>query len=433
MKIFDLTRGKYNDLYDPLYNYRCYLDEMAELCCDFVKIFTNNKISKDDIVKLLSKIPVFLVESTMEGEYVNVPQNNCLIQVPNSMMVESCEDFDINSWLEHKEGLRKNNEPNKIEIRDLLGAYYADDSGMLVPRKIFIWLDKIKETAKNLSKPNERLRDNIYCLFDKVLFHEMAHALMDVQVYGIYPETKFSYKNDYVYRFYEEAYANYIALKILDKTPNKVNYFIQRFVENQGDGYAAGWDLYKRYSDDADQWMAIKVLFNYDIACLIKESWDRYIKLPECFKRVFNANWIAVKNRFEKFYLLDALTLQRIDGFKEYDSFWSFGEDGLCMVRLDQEKGYLYGFINLYGKEQIPVEYDYIYSFENNITIAKKDGRYGAIDMNNNVVIQFNLDYEDIRAFRNGRAAVKNSAGKWGVINTKGELIVPCENDTIIL
>jgi hypothetical protein len=39
----------------------------------------------------------------------------------------------------------------------------------------------------------------------------------------------------------------------------------------------------------------------------------------------------------------------------------------------------------------------------------------------------------DVRGFRDGRASVKDDADQWGVINTKGELIVPCENDTIIL
>lgn len=53
--------------------------------------------------------------------------------------------------------------------------------------------------------------------------------------------------------------------------------------------------------------------------------------------------------------------------------------------------------------------------------------------MDNNVVIPFNLPYVDVRGFRDGRAAVKDSNDKWGVINTKGELIVPCENDRIVL
>ena len=186
-------------------------------------------------------------------------------------------------------------------------------------------------------------------------------------------------------------------------------------------------DLYNSKTD--------KIFEGY-IACMAENSRFNYFSrlfVPEVFENVSHANWIAVKNSSKKWCLIDAKKLKGIDGFKEYNSFWSFGEDGLCMVRLDQEKGYLYGFINLKGEEQIPVEYDYIYSFENNITIAKKDGRYGAIDMNNKEVIPFNLPYVDVRGFRDGRASVKDDADQWGVINTKGELIVPCENDTIIL
>ena len=87
---------------------------------------------------------------------------------------------------------------------------------------------------------------------------------------------------------------------------------------------------------------------------------------------------------------------------------------------------------NEQGVEQIPVEYDHLYSFENGITIAKKDGRYGAIDLNNNTVIPFDLPYEDVRGFRDGRASVRDANGKWGVIDTKGELIIPCTSDNIV-
>ena len=66
------------------------------------------------------------------------------------------------------------------------------------------------------------------------------------------------------------------------------------------------------------------------------------------------------------------------------------------MVGNNQEKGYLYGYVNEQGVEQVPAEYGYLYSFENGITIVKKDGRYGAIDLNNNIVIPFNLPYEDV-------------------------------------
>ena len=289
MKIFDLTRGKYSNLYTCNENSRfeVYIHEMVRSCRNFTSVFTNNKIST--VVSLLENIPVFLVESSMAGEYVAVPENNNMIQVPADSVSEySIEDLNINTWLNEKEGKVKNNEASKIEIKELLGVYISDVEDKLIPRKIFIWMDKIKESE----------------IFNLVFCHEMAHALMDVQMYGVAPEASFSYSNDYVYRFYEEALANAVALQVFDCVEGKISPLVEDFVKNQPENYAAGWDLYERRVY-ADQWMGIKVLFNYDIAFLIKESWDRYIReLPKCFKCVYNENWIAVKNRFEKFYLL---------------------------------------------------------------------------------------------------------------------------------
>lgn len=101
------------------------------------------------------------------------------------------------------------------------------------------------------------------------------------------------------------------------------------------------------------------------------------------------------------------------------------------MVRLDLHPGYLYGYVNEQGVEQIPIEYEYIYSIEDGITIAKKNGIYGAVDINNNIIFPLGL-YAEVRSFRNGRAAVKDHHGKWGVIDTKGNLIVPCTSDRIV-
>jgi len=155
--------------------------------------------------------------------------------------------------------------------------------------------------------------------------------------------------------------------------------------------------------------------------------------VPKCVESVGCKGWLALKNRHDKWCIIELPSQRRVDGFKEYDSFWSFDDNGLCMVRLDQQSGYLYGYVNEHGVEQIPVVYEDVYSFDNGIATAKKDGRYGAIDLNNNIVIPFNLPYDDVRGFRDGRASVKDANGKWGVITTKGELIVPCENDNIVL
>ena len=55
MKIFDLTVGKYPQMYDGLKMY-----DLHEFL-PFVHSFVDNR----DVVSLLTNIPVFLVESTM--------------------------------------------------------------------------------------------------------------------------------------------------------------------------------------------------------------------------------------------------------------------------------------------------------------------------------------------------------------------------------
>ena len=83
-----------------------------------------------------------------------------------------------------------------------------------------------------------------------------------------------------------------------------------------------------------------------------------------------------------------------------------------------------YGFIDENDKEIIPLG---IYEFlnpidEENMILAKKNGKDGYIDIHQNILIPF--DYDDLGVFTdNGLApAVKN--GKSGAINRKGETII---------
>ena len=440
MKIYDLTRGEYPIIYESTYDYAGNVEEMSHFCSEFRSVFAKLNI---DVHKLLNNIPVFLVESSMANENVAVPGCECLVRVPTDMFCSLNDDFDIHDWVNSKEGVKddpRERTSNGFNITDLYGVYIYSGEQDLIPRRIFIWMDKILNNAKNNTKTKDQ--DTIICnaraLFDLVLYHEMAHVLMDVELYGVHPAPNFSYANDYPYRFIEEAYANGIALTILmDKScylTSIQNIFIENFVKSQGEGYSEGWELYKYHVSNINQWIGFKVLFNYEFARLLRDWWKykRFHDL-ECYECVGRCGWIAVRDHFNKWGIMELPSLKMVAGFKKYDSFWSFDENGLCMVRLDQEHGYLYGYINEQGAEQIPVEYDHLYSFENGITIAKKDGWYGAIDFNNKTVIPFSLPYEDVRGFRNGRAAVKNAADKWGVIDTTGKEIVPCTSDKIIL
>lgn len=438
-KIFDLTRGKYPSIYDNTYIGN---EEVARR-----RMFFDEEY---DTESLLSNVPVFLVESSMANEYINVPGCECIIRVPSDKTISVANgDFDIDEWLNSKEGSCdkpiKERIGRSMSIVDLLGVYVYSNANDLIPRRIFIWMDKIMEYAENnTNKRNsskQQVEYNAKELFYLVLYHELAHALMDVGLYGKVPAPNFSYANDYPYRFIEEAYANAIALEALlsqnttffTSSQKAAQQFVIDFVKNQGAGYREGWDIYEeRHSLDGliIQWMYVKLLFNYDIACLLSEFW-KYKHFSDIYivKSVGRKGWLVVQDRNKKWCMTDLSTAKPVNGFKKYDSFWSFDEYGLCMVRLDLHPGYLYGYVNEQGVEQIPIEYEHIYSFEDGITIAKKDGRYGAVDLENNIVIPFGLPYAEVREFNDGKARVKNAAGKWGMIDTKGTLVEPFDKD----
>ena len=442
-KIFDLTRGKYPSIYDNTYIGN---EEVARR-----RMFFDEEY---DTESLLSNVPVFLVESSMANEYINVPGCECIIRVPSDKTISVANgDFDIDEWVNSKEGSCdkpiKERIGRSMSIVDLLGVYVYSNVNDLIPRRIFIWMDKIMEYAENNTNKRNSSKQQVECnakeLFYLVLYHELAHALMDVGLYGKVPAPNFSYANDYPYRFIEEAYANAIALEALlsqnitffTSFQKAAQQFVVDFVKSQGAGYREGWDIYEeRHSLDGliIQWMYVKLLFNYDIACLLREFW-KYKRFNDInyFESVGRKGWLVVQDRYKKWCMTDLSTAKPVNGFKKYDFFWSFDEYGLCMVRLDLHPGYLYGYVNEQGVEQIPIEYEHIYSFEDGITIAKRDGRYGAVDLENNIVIPFGLPYAEVRGFRNGRAAVKDHHGKWGVIDTKGNLIVPCTRDGIVL
>jgi len=111
--------------------------------------------------------------------------------------------------------------------------------------------------------------------------------------------------------------------------------------------------------------------------------------------------------------------------------------EGLMMV----EKGGLYGFMNMEGKEIIALKYDkeipdeeqpnvrynestyenYRYDgYYEGLAVVRKDGKAGYIDKQGKVAIPF--EYERAYGFERGRAWVK-SGGRWGIIDRKGKYV----------
>lgn len=81
------------------------------------------------------------------------------------------------------------------------------------------------------------------------------------------------------------------------------------------------------------------------------------------------------------------------------------------------------GFINVYDStKSIPAIYCSASGFSDGLAAVKKGGRWGYIDADNNVVLDFQFDYA--RSFKQDRAVVK--VGEfYGVINKLGEFVIP--------
>jgi hypothetical protein len=151
------------------------------------------------------------------------------------------------------------------------------------------------------------------------------------------------------------------------------------------------------------------------------------------------------------------LQSKSILNFSEYDEISGFFEYGLMSVSKDRK----IGFADKNGKIIIPLVYDEVKDISESKIIVKKESKWGAIDLKNNILIPFEYNflnpfYEDLAFFsndinpknigyinvlnevviqpnldfcwygnfKNGIAVAKKDE-KYGYINPKGEFIIP--------
>lgn len=142
-----------------------------------------------------------------------------------------------------------------------------------------------------------------------------------------------------------------------------------------------------------------------------------------------------------------------------YDKINQFYDNGLAAVEVDGK----YGFINTKGELVIPLMYDYAFGFSDGLAEVKYQGLYGVIDVNNRAVIDFK--HQHLELLKPNLVAVKDGdryalmdihstrltgydydlisdldfqglylveqSNKYGVINTKGEIVVPVMYDAV--
>lgn len=86
------------------------------------------------------------------------------------------------------------------------------------------------------------------------------------------------------------------------------------------------------------------------------------------------------------------------------------------------------GVFNHDGQLIIPVQYDKVDIQDKNIFV-KKENKWGIFDRVGNEIIPISLDYEYIGNFSDGLAYVKTYDGKYGFINTQGQLVIDSSYD----
>lgn len=100
------------------------------------------------------------------------------------------------------------------------------------------------------------------------------------------------------------------------------------------------------------------------------------------------------------------------------------------IAEINTQKGYLkirenqdYKYYNFKFEEKTNTE---IYS-NNNIFLSKKDNKYGFVDKDGNVVVDY--IYDDATELNNLGFAAVNQNGKWGSINQNGNVVANIESD----
>lgn len=100
-----------------------------------------------------------------------------------------------------------------------------------------------------------------------------------------------------------------------------------------------------------------------------------------------------------------------------YDDASAFSE---CMALV--KKNGKWGYVDSTGKLAIDLKYSDAYSFSYGYAVVSRDNKYGFVDRNGK---EFHLEYDMAKSFAEGLAAVQNSRGLWGYIDTNGKIVIP--------
>ncbi|MDX5585998.1 MAG: WG repeat-containing protein [Aureibaculum sp.] len=104
-----------------------------------------------------------------------------------------------------------------------------------------------------------------------------------------------------------------------------------------------------------------------------------------------------------------------------YDEISGYFINGFMRVKNNGKAG----IINEKGEIVIPIEYDNVLDYKNNMFTAEKANKWGIIDVENNIIIPF--EYRRIRHFEDDLALVTDKGT--GYINMKNEIVIEPQNN----
>ncbi|MCL1917891.1 MAG: WG repeat-containing protein [Peptococcaceae bacterium] len=99
--------------------------------------------------------------------------------------------------------------------------------------------------------------------------------------------------------------------------------------------------------------------------------------------------------------------------------------DGLLKVLKNKK----WGFIDIANNVVIPLEYDYVWDFNEGVALVEKDGKEGYIDTHGAIVTPF--IYDSLSIFSGDGLLIAMLNEKWGVCDTDGNVVLPIEYDNV--
>lgn len=89
------------------------------------------------------------------------------------------------------------------------------------------------------------------------------------------------------------------------------------------------------------------------------------------------------------------------------------------------------GVVNNEGKTIIPFEYQAISTKNGNYFVAKKADKFGVVDRNNKIITPFEYDFIYMISVEDKSYFIASNDRRYGLLDTKGELKINCENTAI--